>query len=192
MQSDAQMKTFVIYLLNSKLSSDYHYHDSKHTLYVVDKTIEIAKHENCTAREIHLLSTAALWHDVGHIKIYVGHEEESCNFARQYLPGYGYSADDITTICGMIMATKIPQSPQNKLEEILADADLEYLGTKNTGAMSENLFKELHSMDPGLTKEEWNQMQISFIKDHHYFTSFCKKNREPVKAAYLKKLQEQE
>jgi uncharacterized protein len=192
MQSDGQMKTFVLNLLDSKLSSDYHYHDSKHTLYVIDKTIEIAKHENCTADEIRLLTVAAIWHDVGHIKIYNGHEKESCNFARQYLPGYGFSDDEINQVCGMIMATQIPQSPQNRLEEILADADLEYLGTANTGKMSENLFLELHSMDTELTREEWNAMQITFLKDHHYFTNFCKKNREPVKAAYLKKLLEQQ
>ena len=36
----------------------------------------------------------------------------------RYLPEYGYSTGQIDRICGMIMATQIPQTPHNKLEEI--------------------------------------------------------------------------
>ncbi|MEP7165457.1 MAG: phosphohydrolase [Ferruginibacter sp.] len=190
MQSNQPMKEFVMNLLKSKLPLSYHYHEPAHTLYVQDKTIEIATQENCTPKEIALLSVAALWHDTGFINIYKGHEEESCKLAMQYLPGYGYSADDIQTICGMIMATKLPQSPKNKLEEIIADADLEYLGAKDADIMAEKLFSELQSLNPALTREKWNRQQISFIKNHHYFTRFCREYRESVKSAYLKKLQD--
>ena len=189
MQNDMQMKSFVINLLKDKLPPAYYYHDVEHTLYVVDKTIAIARQENCTENEIRLLSAAALWHDVGYINIYTGHEEESCALAKKYLPGYGFSDDDITLICGMIMATKIPQSPQNKLEEIIADADLEYLGADGPEIMAETLFRELQSLNPAFTKEQWDKQQISFLKDHHYFTRFCKENMEQVKAAYLKELE---
>lgn len=190
MQSNLSMKEFVINLLKRELPLFYYFHDYEHTLYVVDKTIEIAKQENCTEKEIALLSTAALWHDIGYINIYEGHEEQGCTLARKYLPGYGYSDDEINSICGMIMATRIPQSPQNKLEQIIADADLEYLGTENAGIMAESLFRELQTLNPELTKEQWNQQQISFLKGHRYFTRFCKEKRQPVKQAYLKSLQD--
>ena len=97
MQSNQQMTEFVITLLKKHIPATYYFHDYEHTLYVVDKTIEIAKQEHCTSKEITLLSVAALWHDVGYIKTYVGHEAESCSYAKQYLPGYGFSADDINT-----------------------------------------------------------------------------------------------
>ena len=48
--------------------------------------------------------------------------------AKEELPKFGLSEKDIELICGMIMATKIPQNPKTKLEKIIADADLEYLG----------------------------------------------------------------
>ena len=188
MQSKLPVKEFVINLLNDNLSMFYYYHNYEHTLYVLDKAIEIGQHENCTAKEMELLSAAALWHDTGYINTYAGHEEESCLLARQYLPEFEFSAEDITRICGMIMATKIPQSPQNKLEEIIADADLEYLGTENAGVKADLFFNELQHLNPSLTKAEWNQTQISFLQQHHYFTSFCKSNKEPLKAAYLSKL----
>jgi predicted metal-dependent HD superfamily phosphohydrolase len=182
------MKTFVIDLLKSKIPPSYYYHSYEHTLYVVDKAIEIATAENCSQKEIDLISAAALWHDTGFTKTYNNHEKEGCNLAKQYLPQYGYSDIDINQICGMIMATEIPQSPKNKLEEIIADADLEYLGTKDATEKAEHLFKEWKYLDPSLTRDKWNEKQISFLKAHHYFTKFCKENKEQAKTAYLQKL----
>ena len=148
MQSNKQMKEFVISLLKTKLPLNYYYHTCQHTLNVMEIAIEIGKNEQCTELEIQLLEAAALWHDVGYINIYSGHEEESCIIAQQYLPEYGYSTTDVNTICGMIMATKIPQSPKNKLEEIIADADLEYFGTSTVDIKAESLFQELQSLNP--------------------------------------------
>jgi len=88
----------------------------------------------------------------------------------------------------MIMVTKIPQLPKNKLEEILADADLEYLGTSTFNEKSDALFKELQSVKPAYTEAEWNQAQISFIRSHHYFTRYCQERKEPVKQDHLHKL----
>jgi len=182
------MKEFVIDLLKKKISPFYYYHNCEHTLYVLEKVAEIAQQENCSAEEIKLLKTAALWHDIGFINVYNDHEEEGCEIAKKFLPGYGYSAEEINKICGMIMATKIPQSPKNKLEEIIADADLEYLGTNSAVETSTHLFMELRHLNPSLTKEKWNDIQISFLKQHHYFTVFCKKNSEPAKLLYLQAL----
>jgi len=188
MRNKLHMKDFVMGLLRKNLSKFNYYHDIDHTLYVIDKVIEIGAHENCTETEMELLCTAALWHDTGYIYTYAGHEEESCILAKAYLPSYGYTGDEVYAICGMIMATKIPQTPQNKLEEIIADADLEYLGSADAAVKAENLFRELHHLNPLLTREQWNETQISFLQQHQFFTKYCKQNIEPVKQAYLEKL----
>ena len=182
------MLVFVIDLLKDKLPKEYHYHNYEHARYIVDKAVEIGLHENCTADELETLKVAALWHDVGYINTYEGHEEEGCNLVKKYLPQFGYSDTDIGTICGMIMSTKIPQSPHNKLEEILADADLEYLGTAEADQMADQFYRELKSRNPALTVQEWNKIQISFISKHKYFTNYCIATREPMKQAYLKRL----
>ena len=188
MQSNVDMETFVIELLKNKLPSYYHYHNCEHTLYVMEKAVEIGKHENCTETEIELVRTAALWHDAGCINKYTGHEEESCLLAQRYMPTYGYPADEINKVCGMIRATKTPQSPTNKLEEIVADADLEYLGTDSVVTKAHDLFRELQHLNPLLTEEEWNRVQIAFLQKHKYFTRFCKENRVTAKAEYLNSL----
>ena len=185
MRIDKQMNDFAIGLLKTRIPPNYYYHNYQHTLYVMDKVLEIGKQENCTARELELLSAAALWHDTGYINTYQGHEEAGCELAREYLPGYPFSPDDINTICGMIMATKIPQSPKNKLEEILADADLEYLGTEHAAVMANHLFKELNALDPLFTEVAWNRIEIDFLTTHRYFTGYCKANKEHLKNSYL-------
>ncbi len=182
------MKEFIINLLRDNLPEFYFYHNYEHTMYVFDKAIEIGKHEHCTTKELELLETAALWHDTGYVKTYNNHEVVSCAMARQALSGYGYDETDIEVVCGMIMATKIPQSPKNKLEEILADADLEYMGTDSFTEKGNLLFRELQRQIPDFTETKWNLAQISFLQNHQYFTRFCKENREPVKQVHLKEL----
>jgi len=188
MPNKTQMQDYVLNMLRNELPKQYSYHNPEHTLYVQEKALEIGLNEGCTEEELNLLDIAALWHDTGYTRIYRNHEEQSCQLARQYLSEYGISTAEIETICSIIMATKIPQTPKNKLEEIIADADLEYLGTETFEMKSQDLFHELQSLNPLLTKEKWDEMQISFISKHKYFTRFCQENREPVKRIYLNKL----
>ena len=118
----------------------------------------------------------------------MGHEEESCRLCKKHLPDYGYSADKIEMICGMIMATKIPHNPETKLEKIIADADLLYLGTDDAATLANNLFKELNCLNPQLTQNSWNKTEISFLKTHNFFTPYCRQNYEPGKLDYFNKL----
>jgi predicted metal-dependent HD superfamily phosphohydrolase len=182
------MKNFVLKLLSENLPENLCFHDVDHTLYVLEKVIEIGQNENCTEHEIELLSVAALWHDTGYTITYAGHEQEGCILARRYLPEYGYDLASIDIICNLIMATKIPQSPQNKLEEIIADADLEYLGTDSAASKAHQLFLELQTLNPELTESGWNKMQINFIKQHRYFSNYCNANNEKIKQNYLNQL----
>ncbi len=188
MLSKLHMQDFIINLLLYHLQENYEFHNYKHTLYVQEKAIKIGIGENCTEQELELISIAALWHDVGYINMYENHEEESSRLAKKYLPEYGINEENIKTICGMIMATKIPQSPKNNLEAILADADLEYLGTDQAEKFAAGLFLERTHLDPSLLKEQWNMVQITFLKDHQYFTNFCIENNESKKAQYLASL----
>jgi uncharacterized protein len=56
------------------------------------------------------------------------HESISIQLAEQALANFGYTNSQIAVIRGIIQATRIPQSPTNLLEMIIADADLDYLG----------------------------------------------------------------
>jgi uncharacterized protein len=148
----------------------------------------IGKAEKISDHEMLLLKVAVLYHDSGFVRVYKNHEEEGCAMARKDLPEFGFDAqDEIETICGMVMATKIPQSPKTKLERIIADADLEYLGTDDFKRIGRTLFDEIQIYLNVESERQWNIIQMNFLKTHQYHTDFCKKNRDSKK---LKNLQE--
>ncbi len=183
------IKKHIHSVLSSKLPEYLTYHSVEHTKYVLEKVIYIASKEGVKGHDLFLLKIAALYHDVGFIKTHIDHENIGCDIARTELPKFGISKDDIEVICGMIMATKIPQQPKTNLEAILADADLEYLGTKHFKTVSELLFQELKHYNPKLTRNEWNAIQMNFIKNHNYHTKFCKHYKSFRKLKHLKELQ---
>ena len=131
---------------------------------------KLAEEENVTGDDLTLLKTAALFHDSGFLETYSDHEEISCEMARKWLPQFGYTNDEIHQICNLIMVTKIPQQPQDKLGEILCDADLYYLGTDKYFIGADKLYKELHEAGFVKSREEWSNEEIRFVERHHYFT----------------------
>lgn len=165
------------------------YHSINHTLDVLEQVQLIAEREKINHDEnLFLLKVAALYHDSGFLFIYAGHEAKGCEIAKEELPLFGLKTMQIDKICGMIMATKIPQTPGNNLEEIICDADLDYLGRNDFEMISNNLFKEF--LDFGFVKDysQWMKLQVKFFESHHYFTNSSQQLRNPVKMARLKKL----
>ncbi|WP_353777874.1 HD domain-containing protein [Winogradskyella sp. 3972H.M.0a.05] len=175
-------------LLDTKLPDYLTYHDTAHTLYVLDKSIHIAKKEGVGTSDLELLKVAALFHDIGFTVTHKEHEEEGCKIAKTELKKYGYSNSEIETICGMIMATKIPQRPKTLLEQILADADLEYLATSGFSRKAKDLYKERLHFNPDLSLDEWNEVQIEFMKNHRYHTKYCKHYKTFRKQRNLKQI----
>lgn len=178
----------VTQLLNNKLPKHLTYHSTEHTLYVLEKAIYIAEKEKVSKTDLELIKIAALYHDIGFIQSHENHEKVGREIAKKQLKSYGYSNEDINSICGMIMATEIPQKPKTHLEAILADADLEYLATKHFEPVSELLYKELKYFNKDLTRAEWNQIQIDFISNHRYHTTYCKRYKSFRKWNNLKTL----
>ncbi len=167
------VKTLILHELKTKLSAHLHYHSAKHTTGVLNDCDKLAKTENVSGDDLILLLTAALFHDAGFLEGYENHEKISCSIAHKYLPHYDYSDAQIEKICEIIMSTKLPQSPKNKLAEILCDADLYYLGTDEYYISANSLYKEFLHFKVIKNEKEWNLMQIKFLKSHHYFTPFA-------------------
>jgi predicted metal-dependent HD superfamily phosphohydrolase len=184
-------RAYIFEELSNRLDANLFYHGLHHTKDVVAAAMEIASLEDVTDREsLVLLETAALYHDCGFMNVYKGHEQESCRIACECLPDYNYSPAQIEAICGMIMATKIPQMPQSRLEMILADADLDYLGRSDFDPVSATLFEELKARDGVSDVESWNRIQISFLESHFYWTKSQQKRRNEHKAMHLARLKQ--
>ena len=134
-------KAFILSNLEEKLSDKLYYHGLHHTFDVLQVTVNLCAAEKIPPHETTLLKTAALYHDCGFIRNNKDHERHGCNIVRSNLRDFHYTDHEIEQICGMIMATKVPQAPTNLLEEIICDADLDYLGRhdfKSRGRMESN------------------------------------------------------
>ncbi|MDQ6891043.1 MAG: YitT family protein, partial [Bacteroidota bacterium] len=171
--------SFLIQKLENELPKNLTYHNAGHTKDVVEAVNHLAASENISGYELMLLKTAALFHDSGLLETYKGHEEISCKMAKKWLPQFEYSEEDIEKICALIMATKMPQAPRSRLEEIICDADLFYLGTDSYEAKAEKLYKEMHQAGLIKNRNEWRHTETVFLQTHHYFTKSATSQLSP-------------
>lgn len=178
-------KEYILDKLQRELPEDLEYHNLAHVNDVYEAVLRYIKVLNITGEDALMLQTAALYHDAGFIVQAKGHEEISCRYARESLSVFGYTGLQVETICGMIMATRIPQAPLTKLEEIIADADLDYLGRDDFYPISDRLFHEMKATGVVSDEEQWNRLQVDFFEKHHYFTDVAKEWRNEKKAQHL-------
>ncbi len=174
--------------LEKELHSNLSYHSLQHVEDVAEAATRLADSEGISDYERDLLLTAVAFHDSGFMYQTKNHEERGCEIAREVLPEFKYTPEEIERICGMIMATKIPQQPHDILEEIICDADLDYLGRDDFWEIGNYLYRELSVYGILSNEQEWNMLQLKFLNAHHYFTKSAIKLREKTKLAHLEKI----
>ena len=164
------------------------YHNINHLRDVLQSAMVIALREGVTEEETKLIRVAALLHDAGFIYSPKNHEEKGAAMTREILPSYGFNSQRVEIICNMILATRLPQSPQTKLEKILCDADLDYLGRDDFYEIAGKLFREMLAQGAVETEREWNLVQRTFLQSHRYHTDYSKSNRENAKSNRLQEI----
>jgi exopolyphosphatase/pppGpp-phosphohydrolase len=179
----------VIEFLIDNLPEHLYYHDYTHTIDVVNQVELIGYGEGVSDHQILLLKTAALFHDTGHTIESKGHEAHSCDIAREWLTEYNYSKEQIEEICSIIMATEMPPNPQNLLQRIMCDSDLDYLGRTDFIPTSNKLFKELEAMGIMTDINEWNKLQIKFLSAHQFYTDTSNRLREVNKQKQIERIE---
>ena len=174
--------------LQKDLPATLTYHNVFHTMDVLKQAEQIAYREGIAKHDdLLVLKTAALFHDTGFLYTYTGHEMKSCEIVRSTLHEL-CSRDDLDTVCSLIMATKIPQTPLSHLAQILCDADLDYLGRDDFWAISNTLRLEFLHYSIVQNNMEWEEKQLSFLLHHKYFTVTSRQLREGKKKLHIEKL----
>jgi adenylate cyclase len=175
--------------LEKELPDYLYYHNVKHTVDIVTEVELIGWGEGCSDEEILLLKTAGLFHDVGHTVAYDNHEYHGTVIAREMLPKYNYTPEQIDMICSIIMSTKLPPKPTNLLENIICDSDLDYLGRSDFIPVSNTLYEELKAQNKIGSLNDWNKIQVKFISGHQYFTATARSLREVNKQQQIERIQ---
>ncbi len=179
---------FILQKLENELPKNLTYHNLAHTQEVWQAAIRIGKDENISDDDMKLLQIAALYHDSGWTFSDTEHEMMSCEIALKHLPGFGFTPEEIETVCKLIMATRLPWSPENHLQEIIVDADLDYLGTDRFFPRADALRQELISLGRLPEDANWNKLQIKFLETHKYYTASSIKSRGQKKDENLQQL----
>lgn len=178
-------------MLSQELRPTLYYHDIRHTLDVYHSATRLAKLEGISAEDELLIKTSALLHDTGMLRTYEGHENASCEIARELLPQYGYSEDYISQVCQMIQTTQLPQCAVTLTEKILCDADLDYLGREDFFMIAHRLQFEWNQQKVRVTTlKEWYELQVKFLEAHIYFTPSAKATRYEGKQKNLNQIKE--
>ena len=181
---------FVLDYLKAGLSDKLLYHSVNHSIDVVQAVERIALSEGVTDEGLFLLKTAAILHDAGFVKQYENNESIGAAMAAEWLPKYGYTERHIKTIVELIHVTEIPHRPINKLQEIICDADLDYLGRDDFEEISNRLRLELRGMGKIDSDRAWDEIQVDFLKNHKFFTKTSIAARRKKKKENLKVVME--
>lgn len=155
-----EAKYFVFALLDKKLSDKLLYHGTKHTLDVLKNVEVIGKYSNLTEDDFNILRMSALFHDVGYIDSYKGHEAVSAIYATDYLKLKHVDALCRKRVIDAILSTQLPQKPKDEISEMLCDADLMYLSSQS------EYFK-----DAELLRQEWFKIGKAKLGDHAFYLS---------------------
>ncbi len=178
----------VVNQLNSELPSSFKYHNAKHTIDVCTQVEVLGRAEGLNQKELLLVKTAALFHDTGFMADLKDHEIHSVRFSQQILPKYQYSRSEIETISQLIMVTHKDAKPNNLMEKVLKDADLDYLGRADFIPLSEKLWEEICHSRGKISRKEWNKRQKDFLSKHVYYTNTAQELRQVNKEIQLKKI----
>jgi uncharacterized protein len=185
-----EAKNFIISKLEKELDPRLTYHSIHHTMDVLESAVRLAEMEEISTEQMIILKTACLFHDSGMLVTYRGHEEASIEICKEFLPGFGYTPDQIMTICRMIKTTKLPQCASALLDKILCDADLDYLGRPDFFMIAHRLKFEWDVLEiHPTTLVEWYKIQRDFLSNHKYFTRSAVKLRQASKLENLKQIE---
>ncbi|MCE7055196.1 DUF5706 domain-containing protein [Algoriphagus sp. AGSA1] len=188
---DKQLEKFESWIrkmFENRQKSEFCYHNIEHTLQIVDKVREIGEYYGLEKEEKEDLFFAGWMHDVGYWEGKgEGHEVRGAEMAEEYLIQLGIDKQRVDRIKSLILATRIPQNPQNLLEEIICDADLFHLSSDQFYDQTLLLKKEKENSGYGeIPLSEWLAGSQIFMLSHHYHTEYAKKFLQPGKEKNLK------
>lgn len=179
----------IMKILETQLSPKLLYHSINHTIDVTQAVERLAIMEGITDEDLFLLKSAATYHDAGFVEQYEDNEEIGMRLAREILPKYGYTQEQIDVIDGLISATKIPQSPTTHLQQIMCDADLDYLGRDDFHDIASLLRRELREHGKLDSDRKWDEIQLAFLNQHTYFTDSAIRLRQEKKEKHIAEIE---
>jgi predicted metal-dependent HD superfamily phosphohydrolase len=175
-----EVEDYVTALLLQQLSEDHKYHNLSHTLAVRTACLKLGKQIGVKVEELEILEIAALFHDVGFIETYNGHEGVSRRIARDFLEAKNYPSGKLERVLSCIDVTFPANRPSNTLEKIIRDADLINLGSDGYATHLNGLRHEWEVfLGQQFTDRDWYKINRKFLKNQSFFTNAAREYYGP-------------
>lgn len=186
-----ETEAYVTDFFARSISSEYVFHDLDHTVQTVAAASIIGEGFHLDERDLLLLQLATWFHDTGYSEGPKDHEERSILNAQQFLQGK-ISESELATVIACIRSTKVPQQPQNRLEEIICDADLSHLGMESYWDRTGKLRQEfILARKTVMSEQDWVDFELNFLLSHEYHTAVAQQLFGKRKSKHVKQLVKQ-
>jgi len=186
-----QAIAYVEVLFKSRKRDWVRYHTLEHAKSVAKASEEIGVDCGLSGEDLEVVILAAWFHDAGYLDKIEGHEERSVELATSFLEETGFPQDKVAQVARCIRATKMPQNPKNLIEEVLCDADISHLASKDfLESTAQVRFEIEHHMGRKLSEVEWLTMNTNFVAGHRYHTDCARSKYGRGQADNLRVLRE--
>lgn len=173
------------------VTPQYVFHDLEHTIQTVAAAKTIAEGFRLDPQDMQNLLLATWFHDTGYAEGPADHEERSCANVDSFLNGR-VSPEQLVEIKACIRATKVPQTPQSLLGQIIADADLSHLGMEIYWDRTSKLRQEfVLARGTVMSDQDWVDFEINFMMTHEYHTVVAQELFNKRKAKHIQQLLKQ-
>ncbi len=174
----SDLEDLVFESILNNLPEYIHYHTLKIAQKVYDQAFLLCRAEEVDQDDRLLIRTAALFLNTGLTQAYNNFENRSAVICREILPDYQYSEKQIDQICNLILATKLPFDPQNRLEKILIDAKMDFIGRPSYSTKIKLLHQELNEAGIKINGQQFKNKQLELLFEFEFYTLSAQRLRE--------------
>ncbi len=174
-----------------ELPETLQFHTVSHARKVYNQSYLLCRAEETEQEDRLMVRTAALLLFTGLTQTFSNFENRSAVIARDILPGFKYSDAQIDQICNLILATKVPFQPNNRLEMILIDAKMDYIGRSDYLDQIKLLYQEIKANGLKINGQQFKKQQLEILYDFEYFTVGGKRLREIPGAEQMASLEQE-
>ncbi|NEU07907.1 phosphohydrolase [Flavihumibacter sp. R14] len=184
-----QIKDLIQQHFSDHLNPNRIYHNLQDTETVVARTLQIASDYKLDSKSLFIIQAAAWFHEAGYADDPAHAEKKSARLAERLLTEISVNEEVIKSIRNCILASTLPQKPQNLLEEIVCDAVMSYLGSEDFSERSKLMRKE-HTLLTGkkISKDEWKRRNMELLQNHRFKTEYGKQLFENQQRQNLERL----
>jgi class 3 adenylate cyclase len=186
---DLEEKVFETIL--SELPPTLYFHKLEYAQRVFSQAFLLCRAEEIEQEERLLVRTAALLLFTGLTQSFNNYENRSSVIAREILPEFEYSESQIDQICNLILSTKQPFNPTNRLEKILIDAKMEFIGRPDYSTQIKLLYQELKEAGSKINGQQFKKQQLELLYNFNFYTMAAQRLREVSGADQMETLEQE-